>query len=478
MKLWVVSQHYGGISSASKKGVTGSFYFGQSLDYRSDPDILQTQYAATKVSGTVAVDRVQWIEPVESDVYFLGNAGNLYYRTGGTGTFTSAGSVSLCTGQGMGYYSDNLYIAGGTKMARYGSISSGTPALTDPWTPATSIQNDTWHPMANFVNYLCVGNGRYLSTYDGTTWTYNTLTLPAGYKIRSLAVITGKFLAIGAWQGNNIYDSPETKIFLWDGTATTYNDIIDVNEGGINAMMFHQSTLWIWAGAHGNLYSWNGNLIKVKRVVRDLEAGKYAETFPGAASVWNGLVHFGISNSDSTTAYRGVYTYGQLDKNYPNSLNFEYPISSGTVQGTAVIVGACKGIGPSQFYIGWQNGTVYGVDQVSSTNKYGTARFESLIFDNQQPYKQKYGQLVKVTNRPLASGEAIAIEYKLDNSSSWTALGTVSYSADGAVTEKRFPIDWRAKEFQMAMAITGTAGTVTMPKICSLEMLFSEEDWI
>ena len=477
MKLWVISQFTGGVSSASKKGVPGSFYFGQSLNYRSDPDVLQTQYAATKVSGTVAVDRVHWIEPVESDVYFYGNAGKFYSRVGGTGTFTLLGTVASSTGQGMTYYSDWVYLAAGTTVARYGSIS-GSPTLTDPWATATSVQNDTWHPMANFINSFYMGNGRYLSEFDGTTWTYNKITLPPGYKIRSLAVITGKFLVIGAWQGNNIYDSPETKIFLWDGTATTYNDIIDVSEGGINAMVFHQSSLWIWAGAHGNMYSWNGNLTKVKRVVRDLEAGKYVETYPGAVSVWNGLVHFGISNSDSTTAYRGVYTYGQLDKNYPNTLNFEYPISSGTVQGTAVIIGACKGIGPSQFYIGWQNGTVYGVDQISATNRYGTARFESLIFDNQEPYKQKYGKLVKVTNRPLASGEAIDIEYKLDNASSWTALGTASFSVDGAVTEKRFPVDWRAKEFQLAMGISGTAGTVTMPKINSVEMLFESEEFI
>lgn len=472
MKVWLVNQFIGGISDGSKKGVPGSFYFGQSLDYHTDPDVLNTQYAATKVSGTIVTDRVQWIEPVDTDIYFYGNTGLFYKRTGGTGDFSILGTVSSSTGQGMGYYSDYVYLAAGTTTSRYGPIS-GTPSLA-AWGTA-SLQSDTWHPMTTFVNYLCVGNGRYLGTWDGTDWTYNKITLPTGYKIRALSVITGKYLAIGAWKGTNIYDSPESQVFLWNGDSTTYDDLIDVNEGGINALSFYQSLLYVWAGAHGNMYGWNGNLVKLKKVAKNLEAGKYVETYPGAVSVWNGLTHFAISNSDSTTAYRGVYTYGQLNKNYPLSLNFTYPISSGTVQGTAVIIGAVKGVTPSQMYIGWQNGIVYGVDQVSSSTKYTTSRYESLIFDNQQPYKDKYGKMVKVTTQPLASGEAIELEYKKDNASSWTAFGTVSYSSDGAVTEKRFNVDWTAKEFQLAMDMSGT---LTMPKITSLEMVFEEGDFI
>lgn len=470
-----MDKFHSGFSDGSKVGIPGSFYSGSSLDYRSDPDVLQTNYAATKNSGTVNLDLVTWITSANSDVYFLGNAGNLYYKTGGTGTFTSAGSVSLCAGNGMEFFNDYVYIAGGTKAARYGPIS-GTPALTDPYATWTSVQSETWHPMANFINYICVGNGRYLSTFDGTTWTYNQLTLPPGYHIRCLTPITGKFLAIGTYQGDSINAVGNSKIFLWDGSATTYNDIIEINEGGVNAMVFHQNNLYIWAGIHGNIYSWNGNLVKLKRVPQ-VGVGKYIEVYPGAVTVQNGIPYFAVSNGNSTTVFRGVYSYGQQNKNYPYSLNFDYPISGSTYQGTAVLVGAIKGISPSQFYIGWQNGAgTVGVDQISTSLYYTSSRFETLVFDDKQPYKNKYGKLVKVSFKPLAAGESVAVEYKLDSASSWTALGTASYTSDGAITEKRFNVDWRAKDIQMAIPMAGS-GT-TAPQVTSLGLLFDTEDWL
>ena len=294
-KYFLVDRFSGGLSDGSKIGISGAFRNGRSLDYRSDPDVLQTNYAPTKISGTVDVSRVNWIIPVNSDVYFYDFTGNLYSRTGGTGTFTNLGSISSSQGQGAEFFNDYVYLGGSAKAARYGPIS-GSPTLTDPYATFASVQAETYLPMCTFINYLCVGNGRYLGTFDGTTWTYNQLTLPLGYHIRCLVAITGKFLAIGTYQGSTLNSTGNAKIFLWDGTSTTYNDIIEVNEGGINAMLFHQNNLYIWAGVHGNLYSWNGNLVKLKKVPQ-IGTGKYVEIFPGAVTVQNGIPYYGIDHS-------------------------------------------------------------------------------------------------------------------------------------------------------------------------------------
>lgn len=474
-KYFLVDKFHSGLSDGSKVGITGSFYSGRSLDYRTDPDVLKTNYAATKMSGTVAVGLTTWITPVNNDVYFFGNTGILSYRLGGTGALTILGTVSSSQGQGMEFFNDYVYLGGSAKVARYGPIS-GTPSLTDPFATFASVQAETWLPMANFINYICMGNGRYLTTYDGSTYTYNQLTLPPNYHVRCITPITGKFLAIGTYQGSSLNSVGNSKIFLWDGSATTYNDIIEINEGGINAMLFHQNNLYIWAGIHGNIYSWNGNLTKLKRIPQ-IGVGKYIEVYPGAVTVQNGIPYFAVSNGDSTTVFRGVYSYGQVNKNYTNSLNFDYPISTGTYQGTAVVVGAVKGISPSQFYIGWQDGAgTIGVDQISTSLYYTSSRFETMVFDDKTPYKNKYVKIVKASFKPLQTGESVAVEYKLDNASSWTALGTASFAVDGAITEKRFTVDWRAKDIQGALAMAGN-GT-TAPQITSFGFLFETENFV
>ena len=163
---------------------------------------------------------------------------------------------------------------------------------------------------------------------------------------------------------------------------------------------------------------------------------------------------------ESTTVYRGAYSYGQVNKNYPNSLNFDYIPSHGTYQGTAAMITAVKGISPSQFYIAWQNGAgTVGVDQISTTLYNTASRYESMVFDDKQPYKDKYVKLVKNSFKPLAVGESVVTEYKLDSQSSWSVLGTASYSVDGAITEKRYNVDWQAKDIQLGMTMAGNGTT-------------------
>ena len=77
----------------------------------------------------------------------------------------------------------------------------------------------------------------------------------------------------------------------------------------------------------------------------------------------------------------------------------------------------------NQFLWSWYDGSSYGVDGTSGYRKTG-ARFESQKYELQNVY----GTLVRgvrFVGRPLAASTSVQIDYKIDNASSWTTLGTL-----------------------------------------------------
>ena len=81
----------GGISSGSKRGIAGSFRFARGLDIHSDPDRIQINPKSTKDSGSTIKDLIQFstTNTVNANVYFGGDAGNVYKRTSAGCTIAS-----------------------------------------------------------------------------------------------------------------------------------------------------------------------------------------------------------------------------------------------------------------------------------------------------------------------------------------------------------------------------------------------------
>lgn len=178
---------------------------------------------------------------------------------------------------------------------------------------------------------------------------------------------------------------------------------------------------------------------------------------------------FGISDGDSTESIRGVYSYGHLNKNFPQSLNLEFPISTGSM-GSTVQVGSILGLGPSELWVGWQDNTSYGVDLIDTTTDQTASSYESLIFDADLNYFEKKASAIKLTFLPLTSGQTITVQYKVDRASSWTTLGTASYATDGGVAWKSFAFDKRFKELEVRFVL-GTSSS-DAPTLTSFYMPF------
>lgn len=334
------------------------------------------------------------------------------------------------------------------------------------------VNDPDFHPIAPMLNFLAIGNERYIATWNGVSYEPNLITLPAGWRIRCFGYWT-EYLAIGVWKGSNIYDYDEGRVYFWDGISVTFNFYIDL-PGGVNAIKGTKGELHMFVGYQGEHLMYSGGtmstlayrggtsavkLKKLPKVTREV----YVEMFPGALTMWKGLIHYGVAgNSDSTEIERGVYSWGSINTQYPDSLSYDYPISTGNRTAVNIKVGMIFPAG-RKLLIGWQDNVSYGVDVVDVTgDPFASGTVEFLIQDDDFIWRDQKAFTLRGDFFPLVTGESVDIKYKLDRQASWiglTDLATATNTTDepGVV---RLPIEnGQNREYQLAIDLFSTGST-------------------
>ncbi len=477
-KIFLIDSFYGGVSEASKIGLKGGYYYGDNLDFKTDLNALSIGIKATKDSGSTVTDLPKWIEhdPVTGDTFAYGDSGNFYIKHSGTwGTTTNP---TTAHGQGMKVWNDYVYLRKDSAIARYGPLSS-SPSITQSW-QSSNVQTITDHaPIIDFAGNLYFANGRYLGQWDTTTWTYNQVKLATGWNIRSLVNIGSK-LAMGCWQGSNVYDLENGLLSLWDGTGQAGDGPTDFTyvPGAVNSMGVLDNQLFLIAGSVGNLYYYNGNIIKVRQVTNQLVGNNYLDVFPGAMTAHLGDLYMGLAGvTNSTDITQGAYAYARTSKNYPRAMTIPNIISTGTKTGIGLKIGAIHAVGPNEFYIGWKDGSNYGIDLVSGTTPYSTGTYNSLWFDDGTPHVDKETDIIKFTFKPLRANESFSFYYRVNRASSWTALTPNTTPATGD-TEARCVITpmilWKEIQFRVDLITS----TTTSPALESISAVFGIREFI
>ena len=329
------------------------------------------------------------------------------------------------------------------------------------------VGDTDWHPVAQHLNLLAIGNERYVATWDGivggnnTNYHANRIVLPAGWKVRDLES-TGEYLAIVAWKGTSITDFEESMIFFWDGISSTFNFFVSIKDGVVTASTSQEGRLY-YITSKGNFYVWNGQITKLHKIP-NLTQKTYIETYPEAMTMWQGLIRIGLAGAtDSAVVEQGVYTYGSKTNNYPDSLSYDYPISTGTRTATTLKIGAVSARADTLF-IAWDDNGTFGVDTVTTTaDPFANGLYESFILDNDFSWKQKFAKSLKVYHSGLASGESIQLGYDINRTGTYTT-GTANSTSDS--TETRFDINKRYNEFQLE--VIPATSVATTPKVYSI----------
>lgn len=388
----------------------------------------------------------------------------------GDNTFTFTTALRLVIGNSYHFHVTSTVADGGV------DTDTATDLEDAEFTVEYGVLIDSeFHPMVVLEDLLIIGNERYLFTFNQSEVDPNTIAFDPGYHVRTLTK-TEEYVIAECFKGTSPLTAESAKRYYWDGIAKSFNFSEPIKIGAPNATIAYKSD------QTAGIYGFRGSLFesKTERMITHeapkLARGKYIEVYPGAIDRYEDRVLIGLAGltNDSTGVELGVYEYGSQSPETPIGLNFPFVISTGETQATNLKIGLVKVVG-YDIYIGWRSNTSYGLDKITlGDDAAEEGIYESLIFDDGNPKKQKHAVKLKATFQALASGESVTLDYKIDRAASFTS-GTAMSTEDA--TEVTEFIHSRFKEIEFKFTLASTSGT--FPKLVSLifeyEKLESEE---
>lgn len=332
--------------------------------------------------------------------------------------------------------------------------------------------NTDWHPMIEHLNFLAIGNNDFIAKWDRATYNPNFISLKRGLKVRGLGKWR-EWLTILAVPNNTISDTTKGRIYYWDGVQSSFNFFDDVSFGAPNTIFDQRNELIGVYGTNGGLYLGNAPFQEVQPIP-NLARGKNLEVAPSGITGWNGKTYFGVGflTDDGSSLEQGVYEYGSKGDQFDEVLNYAFPISTGTTQATTVKIGMVKSFGDT-LYVGFRDNTTYGVDTVKmSDNSITSGVWESLIFDDGNPQKEKLALKIVTTFEALVANQTITNKYKMDRAASFTG-GTAVSTVGATRAETRLPVaSQRHREMEWGFTIASSDGSY--PVVTSTTLFFDD----
>lgn len=287
------------------------------------------------------------------------------------------------------------------------------------------------HPMAQFLQYTLIGNGNYLAVWEplspedppNNEFERHRLTFPTGYEVCGIAA-TDEFAVIACEKRSTdgTKDFQEGKLFLWDGTAQTYNQVINVSGGSPDSIYTYNN--YPYFTVNGSLCAWLGgkNIVQIRALANT--STDYKDTidntraYPNMMTVRDNILHLGYpSTTTNTSIEHGVYTWGSLDKDYPSSFGYGYVISTLTNLNTSgsLKLGCVRNFG-DEMYISWKDDSGYGLDLVDSySDPAPIAKFRARRFDAGLTRKQKRALRMAIDSMAIPAGVVLSPVHKIDD---------------------------------------------------------------
>lgn len=344
--------------------------------------------------------------------------------------------------------------------------------------------NNGWHPMTNFNQYLCIGNGPYLSTYNyandanpnNLQYIRHQLLLDFGYEVCGLSV-NNQQLVIAAEKRsmNSNRNYQDGYLYFWDGISAPSKIQIPMGSP-FSVQTFNNVTYFYCAGS---LFAWGGGQQVIKVRYMAYQNTDYLESVDNTivnpnmmASRYNLLMLGYPSITTNPNVNYGIYSWGSVELTYPNSFGYSYEGSNEIQNYTSadnLEIGMIENFVDSLYmswaYIDSNSVQHYGLDVVDNfSTPASNFSWQSLIWDGGVRYKQKKALRFRVNFLPLPSNCTLTAQYSLDRGS-WISAdpnGTANYSASMGDTSITVELNnARFKEIQFGFF--GTCTNATSP---------------
>lgn len=364
------------------------------------------------------------------------------------------------------------------------------------WADRLIQTNNGLHPIQRFLQYECFGNANYLSVWEPLTepptnveWQRHRLVFPQEYETCGLAV-QNEFIIVAAEKTTSVSTATpqEGILFFWDGLSDTYNYFVPVPEGSPQGLHVYKNVAYYYSGgAWWAITSPTTEPVKLRTMPgSDTEfSGSAAPivVYPYAATVRRGIHLMAYPcTSTSTSINFGVYSWGAVDKNFPDTFGYNYVISTGSQTYSAqnnLSLGMVQSFGDT-LHISWRddlNGG-YGVDVVTNSSKPApTASWQSLITDSSYASKPKDAWFVDAYYS-LPAGATITLKYKLDRATDWTSSDAYSTTNlwEGHSNYARFNVSSNARyhEAQYAFDIACDSTVTTPPVVYTVSWAYED----
>jgi hypothetical protein len=288
--------------------------------------------------------------------------------------------------------------------------------------------------------------------------------------------------------GEEIDVSPgarRARVHRWDGSAITASPLFTLDESQCRAMAFLEGTLYLFgletAGqARGALYGYDGTrwtrLVEIANNAAVSLApfgGQLYLGMQGRGEVWRWdgarleRVHTLLLDAAAggytapilaMTAWDGALWVGRWDATLKAGLerfdgaNWSLPHYGGPSQSSAV---RALAVYADQLHLGLDTTAVpHAVQRVAPASYRPTATLETPVQDAGLPDAVKALRSLDLAHAPLAAGESIQAQYRLEDSGPWQTLGTSDAVASTGATFT-FPAGTAGTRFALRLLLAG-----------------------
>ena len=483
----IYNSFLGGLSSSDRSSSDNSYFIGREVDPYRENGYIMPAWTTSELSGmdtvTNLVTDFSDVEPgggnnvcyaIDSDLV-AENGCKLYSIDTDTDTITTKSSIASNGGRSVLYYDckksgtsslDMFYIQKNTMGRKTGSSTYDDDWLSSVPTGGAGLQPLYRHPYLIWKTYLFIGNTSNIGKLDGQTgsdgtWTADAFDLGGNWEITALFP-TSNYIGICATQKEQTifrtsdYKTKSTsKIFFWDGSSSTFTYSFPVQDNIIEAAINDNGNIRLFThgrqeyGVIRELISRGTKTISIIR--HDIDGTITNIDIPrrqGAVDIYKGRIVFGSSDQNA------IMSYGNETENEPNALTFPFA----SITSSSSEIGAIKAISNNKLYVSYKKGTNYYVSALKGGYS-PNSQWKGNYTDAGQRIRINY---VKYYFKPLVLGDSVTVSLD-SNYGTPNTLGTISYSADGAVTEKIFRKQITCHSFRPV--IDWSAGGVAFSKV-------------